>query len=68
MAKGDMNSASSYFNAYIKEYEDGYNPYDSMGEFWLNKGDTLTAKSYYEKAIEKFPFARNARAVLSQID
>ena len=68
MAKGDMSSASSYFNAYIKEYEDGYNPYDSMGEFWLNKGDTLTAKSYYEKAIEKFPFARNARDVLSQID
>jgi len=68
MAKGDMSTASSYFTAYIKEYEDGYNPYDSMGEFWLKKGDTLTAKSYYQKAIEKFPFARNARGVLDQIN
>jgi len=68
MAKGDVSTASSYFIAYIKEYEDGYNPYDSMGEFWLKKGDTLTAKSYYQKAIEKFPFARNARGVLDQIN
>ena len=68
MTKGDMSTASSYFNAYIKEYEDGYNPYDSMGEFWLKKGDTLTAKFYYQKAIEKFPFARNARGVLDQIN
>ena len=67
MAKGDMSTASSYFKAYINMYEDGYNPYDSMGEFWLKKGDTLTAKSYYQKAIEKFPFARNARGVLDQI-
>ena len=68
MAKGDMSTASSYFTVYIREYEDGYNPYDSMGEFWLKKGDTLTAKSYYQKAIEKFPFARNARGVLDQIN
>ena len=68
MAKGDMSTASSYFKSYINMYEDGYNPYDSMGEFWLKKGDTLTAKSYYQKAIEKFPFARNARGVLDQIN
>ena len=68
MAKGDMNSAMSYFSAYIKEYEDGYNPYDSMGEYWLNNGDTLTAKSYYKKAVEKFPFASNAKSVLSKLE
>ena len=68
MAKGDMSTASSYFKAYINMYEDGYNPYDSMGEFWLKNGDTLNAKSYYQKAIEKFPFARNARSVLDQIN
>ena len=68
MALGDMDSANAYFRAYVEQYADEYNAYDSMGEFILKKGDTLTAKQYYQKAIEKYPFARNARSVLKEID
>ncbi len=68
MAKGDMGTASAYFKNYINMYPNEYNAYDSMGEFMLKMGDTIAAQKYYQKAIEKFPFARNARSVLKEID
>ena len=38
-----------------------------MGEYYLKKGDSTLAKEYYLKAIEKYPFARNASNVLRSL-
>ncbi|MFL2590556.1 MAG: tetratricopeptide repeat protein [Flavobacteriaceae bacterium] len=64
MAEGDIELAKSTFEKYIDVYKNGYNPYDSMGEYYLKQGDSTLAKEYYLKAIEKYPFARNASNVL----
>ena len=67
MAEGDLELAKSTFEKYINVYKNGYNPYDSMGEYYLKKGDSTLAKEYYLKAIEKYPFARNASNVLRSL-
>jgi tetratricopeptide (TPR) repeat protein len=54
--KKDTAAAKSYFEKYIKLYPDGCNPYDSMGEFYLNTGDLASAEKYYKLALEKYPF------------
>ena len=35
----DKEKAKSLFEEYIELYPNGYNPYDSMGEFYYNEGD-----------------------------
>ena len=68
MAEGNLELAKSTFEKYINVYKNGYNPYDSMGEYYLKKGDSTLAKEYYLKAIEKYPFARNASNVLGTLN
>ena len=68
MAEGDLELAKSTFEKYINVYKNGYNPYDSMGEYYLKRGDSTLAKEYYLKAIEKYPFAKNAYAVLENLN
>lgn len=54
--KKDMVSAKKYFEKYIELYPNGYNTYDSMGEYYLTNGDKENAKKYYTLAVEKYPF------------
>lgn len=54
--KKDTAAAKAYFEKYIKLYPEGCNPYDSMGEFYLNTGDLANAEKYYKMALEKYPF------------
>ena len=35
MAIGDMEGAEKAFSDYIEAYPNGYNAYDSMGEYYL---------------------------------
>ncbi len=46
------------------------NLYDSLGEFYVNKGDKQKALEYYRKAIEvdpNYPNAEAARAIVSKL-
>jgi CubicO group peptidase (beta-lactamase class C family) len=43
------------------------NLYDSIGEFYLNKGDTEQSISYYQKALEIDPNFQNAKTMLEKI-
>lgn len=43
------------------------NLFDSIGEFYLNKGDIQKSISYYEKALEVNPDFTNAQRMLEQI-
>ena len=54
--KKDNEMAKKNLEKYIALYPEGSNPYDSMGEYYLNTGDTENAKKYYTMALEKYPF------------
>ena len=60
--------AKSLFEEYIELYPNGYNPYDSMGEFYYNEGDLENAKLYYSKAVEKYYAATTANGRLSALN
>ena len=68
MANGDMDGAEKVFLDYIKAYPQGYNAYDSMGEFYLKNEMSELAKDMYMKAIEKYRFSNNALNVLDKMN
>lgn len=66
--KKDMGKAKECFEKYIELYPNGYNPYDSMGEYYLTAGDTANAKKYYTMAVEKYPFSNSSVLALQKIN
>lgn len=66
--KKDTAAAKQYFEKYITMYPDGCNPYDSMGEFYLNTGDVANAEKYYKLALEKYPFNISSLEALEKIE
>ena len=58
--KKDNDMAKQNFEKYISLYPNGSNPYDSMGEFYLNTGDTANARKYYNMSLEKYPFSNSS--------
>ena len=67
MAAGDMEGAEKAFSDYMDTYPNGYNAYDSMGEYYLKNEMNDEARALYGRALENYPFASNARNVLSNI-
>ena len=67
MAKGDMEGAKKAFSEYIDIYPNGYNAYDSMGEFYLKNEIIDDGASMYKKAVENYPFVRNANSILANM-
>lgn len=65
--KKDNNMAKQNLEKYLSMYPDGPNPYDSMGEFYLNMGDTANAKKYYSLALEKYPFYNSSINALEKM-
>ncbi|MEN8666255.1 MAG: tetratricopeptide repeat protein [Flavobacteriaceae bacterium] len=68
MQSGDLDKAKSFFEEYIESYPSGYNPYDSMGEFYFLQKDYENAKIYYEMALNIFPAANSANQKLKEIN
>lgn len=60
--------ALEHFQTYVVLYPTGYNPYDSMGEYYLNEGNKVKAVEYFTKAVEHFPGAVNAIQLLDKIE
>ena len=65
--KKDMAKAKECFEKYIALYPKGYNPYDSMGEYYLNAGDTENSKKYYTMAVERYPFSNSSVTALQKM-
>ena len=61
-------SAKSYFDKYLEAYPEGYNPPDSMGEFYFNEKEYEAALKYYENALDKYPFSVPATNKVKEID
>ena len=68
MAEGDMDQAEKVFLDYIRAYPQGYNAYDSMGEYYLKNEMNEAAKDMYTKALEKYRFSNNARNVIDKMN
>jgi tetratricopeptide (TPR) repeat protein len=66
--KKDMDKAKECFEKYIALYPKGYNPYDSMGEYYMAAGDVANAKKYYTMAVEKYPFSNSSVEALQKIN
>lgn len=66
--QGNADKAKMHFDTYLELYPEGYNPYDSMGEYYLLSGDLEKAKANYQKAVEKYAGASNAREQIEKID
>jgi tetratricopeptide (TPR) repeat protein len=66
--KKDNDMAKQHFEKYISLYPNGSNPYDSMGEFYLNTGDTANARKYYNMSLEKYPFSTSSVNALQKMD
>ncbi|MDQ6756892.1 MAG: hypothetical protein M3004_08145 [Bacteroidota bacterium] len=65
--KKDNAMAKQYFEKYIAKYPEGYNPYDSMGEFYLLTGDMENAKKYYSMSLEKYPYNNSSLNALEKM-
>lgn len=66
--KKDMAKAKECFDKYIELYPNGYNPYDSMGEYYMTNGDADNAKKYYTMAVERYPFSNSSVNALQKIN
>ena len=49
-------------------YPNGYNPYDSMGEYYFNEADYENAKLYYNKALDIYSSSISANTMLDKIN
>jgi tetratricopeptide (TPR) repeat protein len=68
MQSGNLEKAKATFEAYISQYPNGYNPYDSMGEFYFAQKDYENAKTYYNKALDIYPAANSASRKLEEVN
>lgn len=66
--KKDTATAKKYFEKYIEVYPNGYNPYDSMGEFYYRVGDMENSKKYYTKSLEHYPFCYTSRQKMEELN
>ena len=48
----DMNAAEKIFKLNMEEYPQAANPYDSYGDYLVEKGDEMKAKEYFSKSAE----------------
>lgn len=64
---GDLDRGTMEIEKYMEMYPEGYNPLDSRAEFYLFAGDTAKAIEYYEKTVERFPYATSAGNALNNL-
>ena len=67
-AEGDKAKAKAHLDKYLELRPDGYNAYDSMGEYYFNEGDMEKALTYYKKARMHYPAATSARDKIKEIE
>tara|TARA_B100001105_G_scaffold169243_1_gene136259 strand:+ start:149 stop:916 length:768 start_codon:yes stop_codon:yes gene_type:complete len=64
---GNQEKAKSYFDEYVESYPEGYNPHDSMGEYYYMEEDYETSLIHYEKALSKFPMSNSANNKVKEL-
>ncbi|MGD2217036.1 MAG: serine hydrolase, partial [Gemmatimonadales bacterium] len=68
LLRGDrISDAIEIFKLNVEEYPDAWNPYDSLGEAYMEAGEVELAIENYERSLELNPDNTNAVAMLEQI-
>jgi glyoxylase-like metal-dependent hydrolase (beta-lactamase superfamily II) len=67
LGKEKYDEAIEIFKLNIVLFPESANPYDSLGEAYMNKGDKKLAIVYYEKALEINPEYPSAITALKQL-
>ena len=65
---GDLQAGTEAIDKYVELYPEGYNPIDSRAEFYLFEGDTTNAIAWYNKVLEKYPYAQGAIDHLEELE
>ncbi len=63
-----VDDAIEIFKLNIKEYPEAFNPYDSLGEGYMVRGNWELAIEYYKKSLELNPNNTNAVRMLERIE
>ena len=66
--QGKMEEAKETFERQIKVSPDLANPYDSMGDYYLEKKDNKNAKKYFQKALDIDPKFISSKRKIWRID
>jgi CubicO group peptidase (beta-lactamase class C family) len=67
LRREDYREAIAIFKANVDEYPDAWNPYDSLGQAYMEAGDLELALEYYEKSVEMNPENEGGKAALERI-
>jgi CubicO group peptidase (beta-lactamase class C family) len=67
MAKDRLNDAIEIFKLNVEMFPQSFNPYDSLGEAYLNAGNKELAIENYEKSIFLNPDNANGKTMLEKI-
>lgn len=66
LRRGDLSTAIRLFELNIEQFPEAANPYDSLGEAYLEAGERERAIANYVKSLELNPANDNARRILSE--
>ncbi len=67
LAEREFDMAIEIFKLNIRLFPDEANPYDSLGEAYMIKGDIETSIKYYKKALEVDPTFLHAKEMLEKL-
>ncbi len=67
MQEDKLDEAIDIFSANTTLFPDEANPFDSLAEAYLKKGDKINAKKYYEKALAIDPTFPSAKSALKKL-
>jgi hypothetical protein len=62
-----FDEAIAIFRLNVEEYPDAWNPYDSLGEAYMQAGELELGIEYYERSLELNPENTNGAAMLRRI-
>lgn len=68
LGQGKVKEAIEIFKLNVEAYPDSWNVYDSLGEAYMNKGDTELAIKNYKKSLELNPKNDNAKEILKRLE
>jgi tetratricopeptide (TPR) repeat protein len=66
LRQGDLEVATRLFELNVEQFPEASNPYDSLGEAYLEAGDSTRAIANYSRSLELNPGNDNARRILAE--
>ena len=67
LGRDRVDDAIAIFELNVEEYPDAFNPYDSLGEAYMKKGELELAIRNYEKSVELNPRNQNGARMIEKL-